>query len=39
MVMALEEEFNIEFGSEEIAGLLDFRRIKLVLLKNLDTGK
>ena len=39
MVMALEEEFNIEFGSEEIADLLDFRRIKFALLKELGTGK
>ena len=33
MVMALEEEFNIEFGSEEIVDLLDFKRIKLIVLK------
>jgi len=39
MVMALEEGFNIEFSSEEIVGLLDFKRIKLILLKKLDTGK
>jgi acyl carrier protein len=33
MIMALEEEFDIEFGSEEIVDLLDFKRIKLIVLK------
>ena len=36
MVVALEEEFNIEFNDEEILEILNYNLIKLILLQKVE---